>query len=745
MSYKKTKASLKSRMSSGDFVQQDFSAAQQGIMAGANIIAQGMKDKYKERREEEKRKAAAAAKKAAASRKAEQEAQKNLRIATSIATRFGVELQNTGAMAYIMNEVEIHGTDAIGVVQRDVDDKKFQLPTEEITEEYVTGARADQAPPMRLSPNPDGSPRTTLSLGEDIDDLEATEPSLADASRSAAESAFSPQQLYKGKVQTETTTSQGFEFNPNGRRPEDIDFTQIQSVADVDGQLRNIMVNDIEVADNAMSELKNMRSTFYARESAAWISEASEGMDEAFAAMQRFGAEGNDGDYQIAKGIYTGWLNKTKPYEGLLDPEGFIGKSAQELRDTRAVARSLGASSGDFGVINGLITSTELVEADAKAQAYITDSSSYNRTVSQIEAALQSGDYTASSPLITHLNNVARKQQKQEILASSPAAANGAIAVDGLYTDPETGEKRFAVIMRSPDGTSKLRDGTEVEYMPLTEEEAKAFFKLPVQTIAYTQELNTAATAIAEGLRTSENVIQIARSDERVRNAGGSLAQFVTRFARGGDSVLSVVQDMFKDAGPDYVLTEQELRRQLKSRGISEGVLTAALSDNVQSLADKTARFEAGILALVFRSGGMEGQSGNAMSNKDFERLSLMLDVDGGIEAFETTVRNYMKDKILSYDDKALLNDTTGPIAEFKGRFKWSPVEGVMSFEDLVSKRNESTLTTAYQSTMGFANTTSPAPTIPQGAIDALTADPSLRSIFDEKYGAGEAAKVLGD
>ena len=223
MSYKKTKASLKSRLSSGDFVQQDFSAAQQGIMAGANIIAQGMKDKYIERREEEKRKAAAAARRAAASRKAEKEAQKNLRIATSIATRFGVETQNTQAMSYIMNEVDIHGKDAVGLIQKDFEDGKFQTPNID-----VLGPET-QGPDL---PSSSAVPVAGLDNPVAIDDLEATstEMLLPQETQDSAKQQMditSPVSAIEPEV---VGQAQGFVFDPAGKK-DSMNREELQALA----------------------------------------------------------------------------------------------------------------------------------------------------------------------------------------------------------------------------------------------------------------------------------------------------------------------------------------------------------------------------------------------------------------------------------------------------------------------------------------------------------------------------------
>jgi hypothetical protein len=236
MSLRSTKSRIQGKIAAGGFKQPDNTLAK-AIDTGAGIMAQGImrqaEEERQEKREAKKAAAAEARRLAAAQAKKEEEARKNQRIATSIATRFGIEPTNTVAMAYVMNEVEIHGTDALGVVQKDFEDRNANLTTVEVTEEYVTGARPDRAPPMRLSPNPDGSMRTTLDIGEALDDLEATDSPAASAARSSAEKRFSPQQLDKGEVQTATTTSQGFEFNPLAKKNK-IDWASVKSPAEVE-------------------------------------------------------------------------------------------------------------------------------------------------------------------------------------------------------------------------------------------------------------------------------------------------------------------------------------------------------------------------------------------------------------------------------------------------------------------------------------------------------------------------------
>jgi hypothetical protein len=271
MSLRSTKSRIQGKIASGAFNQPNNTLAD-AIDTGAGIMAKGImrqaEEKRLEEREAKKEKAAEARRLAAAQAKKEAEARKNQRIANSIALRFGIDPKNAQGMAYVTNEVEIHGTDAIGVIQKDFDDRKVNLSEVEVTEDFVTGASPNQAPPMRLPPNPDGSMRTTLDIGEAIDDLEATGSPAASAARSAAESRFSPQQLNKGEVQTETTTSQGFEFNPLAK-DESVNIDDLKSLATMDSTERdNLALSLAEATDPELVAIREAIELMTAKEGA---------------------------------------------------------------------------------------------------------------------------------------------------------------------------------------------------------------------------------------------------------------------------------------------------------------------------------------------------------------------------------------------------------------------------------------------------------------------------------------------
>ena len=264
-------------------------------------------------------------------------------------------------------------------------------------------------------------------------------------------------------------------------------------------------------------------------------------------------------------------------------------------------------------------------------------------------------------------------------------------------------------------------------------------------------QLGVANTALAEGMDTATQAIEIVEEDSRVTGAGGKLAKLLTSVGRSGGQVFSVAEELFKT---NDEITLEQLQGKV---GFDNDFLDAVVSGNVQNLADATARFEAKMLSLAFQVGRMEGQSGNAMSNQDFRKIMEIVRTSGGSAvAFKKNLTEYMAGKIKSYDQKHF--KVVGPgsqIQGFKDNYGFSPVSEPLNMADYVAAQPSQTMKDNYaRFTATQVDPAAPEPIVPEPAvpefkaptskaIEYLKKNPGQKAAFDKKFGAGAADKVL--
>lgn len=316
--------------------------------------------------------------------------------------------------------------------------------------------------------------------------------------------------------------------------------------------------------------------------------------------------------------------------------------------------------------------------------------------------------------VITKLIALKDNHTKAKTIADRRLAGENINAIEDAVITMTDGTKKYIQAKYNETGGLVPLDeslngkGTVTLMSPIQSEQFK---KAKVQLQKDTMALANNNANISEALRNSELAISIAENSPMVRNAGGDFAQFATRLVRGTESAFTVAGSLLSNSnqsGLDQAtgetvtyITEADFLESMKSKGKDKSFLDAIVSQDVQKLADETSRFEATMIILAFRSGRIEGQSGNAMSNKDFERLTQMLETKGSVTAFTEQLRGYMKSKVQNYEDR--VEATMGSnsiIASFKEEYGFYPVTTPLTFSEFVQKRNEPDLTTAYQNTM---------------------------------------------
>jgi hypothetical protein len=739
MAWSSTKARVTGKIAAGGFKQPNNTLAE-AIDTGAGIMAQGImkrgEEERQEKREAKKAAAAEARRLAAAQATKEAEAKKLARNAKILAQDFTGTTDNAAAVTYFQNQLELMGGDVSAVIsstENRIKSKQleFVAPTTKMVDTPFQGPNVPADPKISdlgVGFGPDGEIETGSNLGA-VGTTSQTDEAFrvsdvaeiaADPTSSYSTQAQEMQRIFdergtplKGTTlpedgSVEVNTAGGVRIKPFGETPEDIDISGIKTFADWQAFGSNLRANPTKYSEAWRQEYEDRGNQLF-REYLV-TADANE-LKTSIAVDPNM----DESKRSTIENAIT--IKQSGQWQDIIAPSNLAGKSSADINNLIIVAKASGATDADVTLASQISDEIKKVEDLPTYKKYGDEANNYNSTLKQIELAKND---EAGEEVISRLESLAAAQQRGEIAKQN--GVPGQKVYEAVVTLPGPDKKQaFMLVVEKPGADGKVQmldstgrplvEGTDYTFLRTIEgEESKALHKISVQTNKYNQEAQTAKVAIVEGLINSEQALAFAREDPRVRNASGDVAQAITNFVRSGSGVLQVMESLFKGQADDYMVTEEQFRAAVAKNApnASGDLVDAIVSGDVQELGDKTAMFEASMLSLVFRAGRMEGQSGNAMSNKDFERLSEMLNVKGGYEAFEQTLRTFMADKIRVFDVKAQ-GVLTGPPNDFKAMYGYLPILQPTTFSDFVTQYAETNkdtkLTEAYQNTVSYSPT----------------------------------------
>lgn len=383
---------------------------------------------------------------------------------------------------------------------------------------------------------------------------------------------------------------------------------------------------------------------------------------------------------------------------------GKLDMTAEEFANVWIRKYEKEAAGGLAGLISAPVT---IGSGKGKSyEDYAKDASSYATTQRQISIAEAEG---ASQDIIERLTKLAETQHRQRIEEKNVENGINSVGTIEAIVTKDDGTKNVEYVTFEADGKAYV-DGKEVNATRMSDNMMEMYFKVPAQTQKTARDYSDGTVALAEGLRNAQNLIEIAERNPGVTGAEGDVSQFIVQFVRGGSSFVKVANDLFavsedpKNSSITIDEYEAELRRQGMLKGnksiadmTTEEMVDALISGTTQDIARDTTLFEAQMVALAFRVGRLEGQSGNAMSNKDFERIQEMVGESGGDpEAFRQQLHEFMRQKIKSNDDRIqLFNTTASGYGQFEQVYGVLPYKKPQTIADFAVDREDEELLTA--------------------------------------------------
>lgn len=730
MSFSSSKSRIRGKIASGAFEKPDTTLAD-AIDTGAGLMAQGIMKRAEEERAEKKRAKAAAAAEArrlaAAQRRKEEEALKTERQIRAISARMGIDPSNEAASDYVRSQVEAFGPSAAALIDADFKAGKLQLPTNDVMAEMQG---PDVAPDFQV--NVDGIDGPVAK-----DDLEAisTEMLLPQETRDAAREQMDILSPVSEIEPVVVGQEQGFVVNPNAEKV-DIDWMDIDSETKVK-TLRRMHDNKVQVlsekdeallrdyeADFKETRLKQLE-TENREFNQSLLGKSDEELraitiadDSVYTPGQKELAQKVVDDRQSRADATTASESAEKALEfrrslATMDAEdlkGIVASPDYTPEEKVSAKAQLAARPGEpFDITEYDDVKTETL------QTIISDPSTDPRKVTQLQA------------LVNNRNAAAPKVD--------PKSADYQIT----YTD-EAGELQVTTAKIAADGSGFVdlttnkpvtpAAGTQPVNMAQNAELYDSFIQINTSLI---KPLKTQRTAMNSTLRSAQRLDDLAKENPEILTTVASKA--ATVLARAGIE-MNAVYTMFNNTGDtDLAISELDRRfnQYINDSNLGETARAAALFQ-----AEKVK------MAFMFAASSL-GQSGQGLSDTDFKRALSVLDNGSNYKTFSTNLRNQTL-SVIAKTDGMIKDFGEDASVQLLAQMDTSGKLLAGYTQDAQAYTTSRGLGDAFAWANSAVGETQPtAVTIPAAAAEALKADPTKRELFDQKYGAGQAAIVLGE
>lgn len=341
----------------------------------------------------------------------------------------------------------------------------------------------------------------------------------------------------------------------------------------------------------------------------------------------------------------------------------------------------------------------------------------------QLNEAQQSGDPARIAQAEARVN-----QLLQAETARGSARNSGEIR---QFVKVENGKPTFTsgYIQQTAQGPVMTdAQGQPLEgFRPVMEDERKAGDEALKVINTRITNYNNSLQDVGSALVLADDLVGLVQQSPEVltRVAGG--VQTIMSAVREVKSASSIVQQLMA-SNQNGVVTRDEFENSLNRSGVLPNGMTAdELSgfdiSSVSNLAERKALFDAKVFLLAFRSGALEGQSGQAMSDKDYQRLLKIVYASSNPETFQQQLNDYMRQGIstLERTERGMNSSKDGLIGRFQQQYGYNPVAAVVSpVKDYLS--SDPRALAAYERVMATRGVGAPpaeaTPTAPQTPVD---------------------------